>query len=42
LAVWPDVDEVALVLGQGDPPLDSCQTVLGPRLAGRPLRGWYP
>jgi hypothetical protein len=42
LAVWPDVGEVALVLGQGNPPLARSLAVLVPRLAGRPLRSWYP
>ena len=42
LAVGPGVGEVALVLGQGDPPLDRSRAVLVPRLAGRPLRGGYP
>src|SRR5215467_277430 len=42
LAVWPRTGEVALVLGQGEPPLGRCRAVLVARLAGWPLRGWYP
>ena len=42
MAVWPGVGEVALVLWQGDLPLDRSRAVLLPRLAGRPPRSWYP